>query len=865
MQGALRDLTPMRVQHPRPFAICQRVLHRCHEIIFGDPPEPSRSPYRSLPHSPAASTSALMSLSTGMTSAIKSAAASVVPKLAVKINPHVPPALVGMGVMLAGAPGMPGLRDLTGEWAITQGRRPRDEDKEGRARVEVEKGGGADIRPVVRQSPSAAAKKSEDDTDGSDEDGATLSQPSQAVPSSLSRNRPSSRPVPNALASSSSGLHPSSTVPNLATPQSFTDVRTARSLVPTPAHEPIDPFSQAPEAPLVKRPNGVQKHPHHHHHHHHHQQPHYSSVPDLITPGSRKSHMSDRSLPPEVLLSAYSSDAQRQLLRSHYCRSEIRFLLLLEDISNRLLVIPKPARVSALRAELTSVNHNLPAEVCMPLWCSAGHSHDEGGGETSKASAASPTPRSRLHDQSRLGGAAAAANKRRGHSRVVRISPGESVVLNSAERAPYLLYFEILEGDLDFDPSRRENRELLKKIVVQEDLKRRKKELGLADTSDAQTLRSAGHADGFGAPMPDVVSMSALDHHHPHHSSTPSAAESRSGRDRVEPEAMEEMDLVEQLYGDLSVRDKLPDMSDALPYPTGPKNKALDAAAWDRASEGPSRRASFQTQTPLMASNPGAAIDAALHPPVTGGVSANGLQPPSPAPSAPSTPMLAAAGTAVGVPTNFGDGPVLQPNKRVITLEDYSERMRTAAVMLAQLNASQQPAAEAQGSSSAGSPSSSTAGGGVMSWIPGTGWIKGSAKDAGPSPTLTTPHHPPSLDGSAMPGAGTGGKLKLAAAQAAAIRERIMEEMMALEEERVARMTDRPEGVGVVSAGGTGESTAEDEGIVRRELNKADPSAAVFSEAWSAKKSRIRASSPWGHLANWDVSPFDTICRSQND
>lgn len=38
-------------------------------------------------------------------------------------------------------------------------------------------------------------------------------------------------------------------------------------------------------------------------------------------------------------------------------------MLTLENISNRLLVIPKPARVSALRAELTSLNHKLPAEV----------------------------------------------------------------------------------------------------------------------------------------------------------------------------------------------------------------------------------------------------------------------------------------------------------------------------------------------------------------------------------------------------------------------------------------------------------------------------------------------------------------------
>ena len=29
--------------------------------------------------------------------------------------------------------------------------------------------------------------------------------------------------------------------------------------------------------------------------------------------------------------------------------------------------------------------------------------------------------------------------------------------------------------------------------------------------------------------------------------------------------------------------------------------------------------------------------------------------------------------------------------------------------------------------------------------------------------------------------------------------------------------------------------------------------AVVFKESWSAKKSRIRAASPWGHLAAWDV------------
>ena len=42
---------------------------------------------------------------------------------------------------------------------------------------------------------------------------------------------------------------------------------------------------------------------------------------------------------------------------------KIQFILALENICNRLLVVPKPARVSALRAELTALNHLLPAEV----------------------------------------------------------------------------------------------------------------------------------------------------------------------------------------------------------------------------------------------------------------------------------------------------------------------------------------------------------------------------------------------------------------------------------------------------------------------------------------------------------------------
>jgi len=96
-------------------------------------------------------------------------------------------------------------------------------------------------------------------------------------------------------------------------------------------------------------------------------------------------------------------------------------------------------------------------------------------------------------------------------------------------------------------------------------------------------------------------------------------------------------------------------------------------------------------------------------------------------------------------------------------------------------------------------------------------------------------------------------RMKLQYTEAAAIRNRIMTEMLALEEERMERMREnRAEGTLRVGDVGSNMKTAEDEGIIRRELSKADPSAAVFSESWAAKKTRIRQASPYGHLANWD-------------
>ncbi|WWC90413.1 uncharacterized protein L201_005348 [Kwoniella dendrophila CBS 6074] len=864
MQAALRDLTPSRITNPRPFMICQRILHKSHEIIFGDLPEPSRSPYRSLPQSPSMSPSSssrglpIIASSSNSTGKSKSAP--------LRVNNHIPPALVGMGVMLASTPGMHGLVELAGDWALTQGRRPRDDierNNSGRSMVEVDHSGGADLSSPGRWSKKSTNNVSHgDDEDANSDEEYNQTNSASAIKRSLSPSpRPSpqnqqQRPHPQSM------LHlqsPASTAPNLISPP--------RSPSPdpiTPTGRPrkgSDPFGQSPQV-THGQPEFSQSQSHsgpsrnytppkstH--------QPFYS-VPDLPVSRSASSNRLyplDRPPPVEAILATYSADAQRQLLRSHYCRSEVRFLLLLEDISNRLLVIPKPARVSSLRAELTSLNHNLPAEVCMPLWCAADHGHEAGG----QTPAGNPL-------NSRPGGDRV---RSRAHARVVRISPGDSVVLNSAERAPYLIHVEILEGDLDFDPARRENRELLKKIVAQEDSKRRKLNhmasssggMGnLPGTPDIPSINQFSRDEGFGSTMPSSVPAEPMDE--------PEEKQilPLTSRKDVTPDEIEEMDLVEQLYGaKISVHDTIPDLSDSVPLPSAPKNKHLDMVAWEKGSpsEFPSRRSSLGTtmnspnlhlpKTPDLLSSVNQTLitsptnDDHLDVPGQSGSGSQNPSPPSP---------------ALSNHSGSGSGPILdipqlqpqshQPPKRAITLEDYSERMRTAAVMLAQLNASlvsptQDPQPNPHINNNHTSISSASS-----SWIPGTGWITGSNNNskAGNGEQAKVEIN-----------TAAGGKLKLAAAQAAAIRERIMEEMMALEEERVARMTDRPEGVEVHESSSSNPSdgndnsgqTAEDEGIVRRELNKADPSAAVFKESWTAKKSRIRASSPWGHLANWDV------------
>lgn len=373
------------------------------------------------------------------------------------------------------------------------------------------------------------------------------------------------------------------------------------------------------------------------------------------------------------------------------------------------------------------------------------------------------------------------------HHRIVRIPPGESVVLNSAERAPYVLMLEVLHTDLDFNPVKRSNKDVLKKIITKE-LEKKGSSQRLATfnpglTRDDSLPEPGSQPDGSTIPNETSLDLSGLPTIGEGIPMTPASPTLPS-----EPD--EEIDLVEQLYGtDEAFRAKGTNLSESIVLPPAPKNRDLDIATWSRGT-------ATLPNTPVIGT------------PQTPGFS-------GPFPGAEAVPATA-----------------VSHGENVLSLEEYSERMRTAAVMLAQLNASM----------TYETVSSSPIVGPGQSPNPASSRWFSTSKDPETSPGgVAEPKGPlhPSLGGSHVARQGTPTvRRKLSPVEAGAIRERIMKEMLALEEERMDRMrenreADRPVRIGTLREGG---KTAEDENIIRRELNKADPSAVVFRESWAAKK-----------------------------
>ncbi|WAR55291.1 hypothetical protein PtB15_6B30 [Puccinia triticina] len=147
-----------------------------------------------------------------------------------------------------------------------------------------------------------------------------------------------------------------------------------------------------------------------------------------------------------------------QVLQSQSMRSQLDLITTLQDIATRMVVVSKKARLSALRAELTVLNHSLPKGCCLGMYCSGDHC-DKGDKGEKKSGGGS------MEAELGVGGGGSSKRKKTCHQRIVRISPNESVVLNCANRAPFLIHVEVLEDHLDFDPNRRSNYEDLRKAI----------------------------------------------------------------------------------------------------------------------------------------------------------------------------------------------------------------------------------------------------------------------------------------------------------------------------------------------------------------------------------------------------------------
>lgn len=250
MQASLKDLSTGRYDS-RSFIICQRVLHKCHEIIFGDLPSPTASPYSALD----------LPFNARLTRK--------------KIRPHVEPALVGLGMVLAGVPGMPVLTEIMGEVAIEQGR--TDDD-------------GNDLRSLeqddeVAGAPISEPEANEETQDKDDQDSST-----------------SKEDIPEFISTMSAGKGEVGAVTRRRT------ISAAQTVPALPLHLRLIRKSRASEDPLGQSDSEQASTA-------------FQSSPSIATRKPPRSTSTSRA---DSLLEKFDFASQMQLLRGHYCRSEVR-------------------------------------------------------------------------------------------------------------------------------------------------------------------------------------------------------------------------------------------------------------------------------------------------------------------------------------------------------------------------------------------------------------------------------------------------------------------------------------------------------------------------------------------------------------
>jgi phosphatidylinositol 4-kinase B len=208
-----------------------------------------------------------------------------------KVKAHVEPALVGLGMVLAGAPSMPQLTEVMGEVAIEQGRI----DEEGKDMRGFDMGED-DVAPgTLKRADQSNALEDVDSGENSDGEALTPVTPANEVssPGDMQMDRTysfdrSAVIPPRRLKRNTT---PSAAQTSPALPIHIINIRRSR-MSEDPlgqADQPAPVFSHAPS----------------------------QSSPSISVLKPSKGYVAD------ALLSRYDLPAQVHLLRSHYCRSEV--------------------------------------------------------------------------------------------------------------------------------------------------------------------------------------------------------------------------------------------------------------------------------------------------------------------------------------------------------------------------------------------------------------------------------------------------------------------------------------------------------------------------------------------------------------
>ena len=244
MQASLQDLSASPTSQS--FLVCQRTLHKCHEIIFAELSAPPSGPYSDL------------------------APSHLTPFARRKVKHRVEPVLVGIGLILAGAPAFPALTEVMSEVALQQGRAEDD---------------GVNLRSLetdddlVRGIPADPDSVDDDDIPDENPDNDNTREPDE----SRSQTQPMS--------------HCRRTVTAAQTSPALVHLRsTHRSRLSGDPFDQQDPLSGRVSSPYQSSPSISSS---------------LSPLKQNVTPAA------------DALLQKYDLQSQSYLLRSHYCRSEV--------------------------------------------------------------------------------------------------------------------------------------------------------------------------------------------------------------------------------------------------------------------------------------------------------------------------------------------------------------------------------------------------------------------------------------------------------------------------------------------------------------------------------------------------------------